>query len=630
MRHSGSHPMRTGLANASGVLRERFTRTGRCLLGVSGFAFVLMSSVSAQVTERISISSTGTEGDGQTDLSMSVSSDGRYVAFCSIATNLVPGGASGGGDIYVRDRVMGTTEVVSLSSSGTLGNGGAIDPSLTPDGRYVAFESGSNLVPSDINNTNDIYLRDRSSGTTELISIAAGGGSANGSSTHPAISADGRYVAFVSYASNLVAGDTNVAIDVFVRDRLTSTTERVDVDSSGNEGFGGEGIDLPISISADGRYVGFTSFFANLVPGDTNAHGDAFVHDRSTGVTERISLDSSGVQGDKNSGTCGVVLSSDGRYAAFTSLATNLVTGDTNGTYDVFVRDRLTATTERIDLGPGGVEADGGGGHDSISMSADGRFVTFDSSSGTLIPGGFGGFTEVYLRDRLAGTTEIVSVDSNGVPAWTSASVSYNAVSNDGRFVAFQSTASTLVPNDTNGVPDDFVHDRNASGSTSFCDAGLGGVIACPCANQPSGPGRGCDNSSATGGALLAASGIAYLSMDSLAFTTSGEKPTATSILMQGTTLAANGLVFGQGVRCVGGTLKRLYTKTAASGSITAPNSGAGDPTVSARSTALGDAISSGQSRFYLVYYRDPIVLGGCPSASSFNATQTVRVIWGL
>jgi hypothetical protein len=148
--------------------------------------------------------------------------------------------------------------------------------------------------------------------------------------------------------------------------------------------------------------------------------------------------------------------------------------------------------------------------------------------------------------------------------------------------------------------------------------------------NPPGALGRGCDNSSATGGAALAASGITNLSMDTLVFTTSGEKPTATSIVMQGDAFVASGVVFGQGVRCVGGSLKRLYTKTASAGSITAPDFGVGDPTVSSRSAALGDVSSAGQSRWYLVYYRDPIVLGGCSASSTFNATQTARIDWSL
>jgi hypothetical protein len=185
-----------------------------------------------------------------------------------------------------------------------------------------------------------------------------------------------------------------------------------------------------------------------------------------------------------------------------------------------------------------------------------------------------------------------------------------------------------LISGDTNGETDVFLHDRDATGFASLCSPGSAGVIACPCGNAPGGPNQGCDNSAATGGASLLATGISYLTMDSLVFTTSGENPTATSIVLQGNALAASGVVYGQGVRCVDGTLKRLFVKTAVGGSITAPDFGAGDPAVSARSAAKGDVIQPGQSRWYLVYYRDPVVLGGCPATSTFNATQTGQVTW--
>jgi hypothetical protein len=158
------------------------------------------------------------------------------------------------------------------------------------------------------------------------------------------------------------------------------------------------------------------------------------------------------------------------------------------------------------------------------------------------------------------------------------------------------------------------------------CEPGAGGVSACPCANPASGLGRGCDNSSATGGAVLAASGTASLANDTLVFTTSGETPSALSLVLQGDALNASGAVFGQGVRCVSGALKRLYVKTASGGSITAP--GAGDPSVHARSAALGDTITQGSQRYYGVYYRDPVVLGGCPATSTFNITQQLDVLW--
>ena len=163
------------------------------------------------------------------------------------------------------------------------------------------------------------------------------------------------------------------------------------------------------------------------------------------------------------------------------------------------------------------------------------------------------------------------------------------------------------------------------SPGTSVCEPGSGSTLACPCANAPSGAGLGCDNSSLTGGAALAATGIARLAYDSVVFTTSGERPTATSVVLQGDVLGS-GVVFGQGVRCVGGVLKRLYVKTASGGSIQAP--AATDAHVHARAAALGDAIAPGTHRYYGVYYRDPVVLGGCAATSTFNITQQLDLVW--
>jgi Tol biopolymer transport system component len=446
-----------------------------------------------------------------------------------------------------------------------------------------------------------------------------GGAQGNNYSGSPSISADGRYVAFRSEATNLVAGDTNNTADVFVRDRLAGTTERVSLSTAGVQGNNFSGYP---SISADGRIVAFASVATNLVSGDTNQSYDIFVRDRLSGTTERVSVATGGAQGN-NSSTYPAI-SADGNWVVFTSVASNLVAGDTNGASDVFVRDLVSATTERASVATGGAEGNGASGGPVIS--ADGRYVAFLSTATNLVSGDTNGFMDIFVRDRSSGTTERVSVATGGAQENSDSFDSW--ISADGRYVAFESAASNLVAGDTNGARDVFVRDRAAAGSTGLCDPGVDGVIACPCSNPPSGPGRGCDNSSGTGGASLAASGIAYLSMDSLVFTTSGEKPTATSVLLQGTSLAANGVVYGQGVRCVGGSLKRLFVKHAVAGSITAPDLGGGDPTVSARSASLGDVIQPGQNRWYLVYYRDPTVLGGCPATSTFDATQTGQATW--
>jgi Tol biopolymer transport system component len=587
-----------------------------------------------EITQRVSVDS----GEAQqlsasTFAFPSISADGRYVAFLSNAANLVPGDTNGFDDVFVRDRVAGTTERVSVDSAGTQGNnasgdyGSGFAISISSDGRYVAFASyASNLVPLDSNGNWDVFVHDRQSGTTERVSVATGGtqGSGDaqsvGQNVSVSISADGRYVAFASEAPDLVPGDTFNSLDIFVHDRQSGITERVNLAWNGTTG----GPAYIPSISADGRYVAFLTL-SNLTVGDTNGAYDVFVRDRQSGTTERVSVDSSGVQGNMDSGRYGLKISADGRYVAFSSSATNLVPGDMNGFEDIFLRDRQNGTTERVSVDSIGTQ--GGGISYSPSISADGRFVAFASDATNLVSGDTNGMGDVFVRNRESGTTERASVDSGGVQGnsdWSG----YPSISNDGRSVAFVSGANNLVSGDTNACRDVFVRDRNATGFTTLCDPGVGGVRTCPCSNPPSGPGRGCDNSAGTGGAILSASGVAYLSSDSLVFTTSGEKPTALSTVWQGPTSPAAGIVYGQGVRCVNGSLKRLYNKSAVAGSITAPNFGAGDPAVSARSAAKGDVIQPGQVRYYFVSYRDPIVLGGCPSTSTQNATQTGVVAW--
>jgi Tol biopolymer transport system component len=586
--------------------------------GISLFVICTTSS-SAQVTQIVSVASSGAQANGDSYYS-SISADGRYVAFSSNATNLVPSDTNTASEVFVRERQLGLTERVSIDSAGAQANGASYYSSISADGRYVAFQSdATNLVPSDTNAASDIFVRDRQLGLTERVSIDSAGAQANGNSYYPSISADGRYVAFQSYATNLVPGDTNEASDVFVRDRLNGTTERASVAIDGTQGNYLSGHP---SISADGRYVAFTSLASNLVPGDTNNVFDVIVHDRMTGTTERVSVDSAGTQGNNDSGFYGLAISADGRYVAFQSVATNLVAGDTNVASDIFVRDRQLGLTERVSINSASVQ--GNSDSEYTAISGDGRYVAFQSFATNLVVGDTNASSDIFVRDRQLALTERVSIDSGG--AQGNSDSEYPSISSDGRFVAFQSLATNLVALDTNAASDVFARDRSASSFTSLCDPAVAGVIACPCSNSPSGLGHGCDNSSSTGGAALAASGIAYLSMDTLFFTTSGEKPTATSVVLQGTALAASGLVFGQGVRCIGGTLKRLYTKTAIGGSITAPD--AFDVPVSQQSAALGDRISPGQSRWYLVYYRDPIVLGGCAASSTFNATQTGRIDW--
>ena len=359
-------------------------------------------------TERVSVSSGGAQGNDGTYGGSAISADGRYVTFRSDATNLVPGDTNEATDIFVRDRQTGTTRRVSVSSGGAQGNAGSFIPALSADGRFVAFKSfATNLVPGDTNGMEDTFVHDRQTGTTRRVSVGAGGVQGNGHSLNPAISADGRYVAFESDATNLVPGDTNEATDVFVRDRQTGTTRRVSVSSGGVQG---NNTSFSQALSADGRFVAFRSDATNLVPGDTNGMGDVFVRDRQTGTTRRVSVSSGGAQG--NNPSFSQAISAGGRFVVFGSDATNLVPGDTNHAEDVFVHDRRTGTTRRVSAGAGGVQ--GNGENSPSGISAGGRFVVFWSLATNLVPGDTNNVRDIFVRDRQTGTTRRVSVSSGG------------------------------------------------------------------------------------------------------------------------------------------------------------------------------------------------------------------------
>ena len=404
-------------------------------------------------TTRVSVDSAGVPGNAfSTD--PSISADGHHVAFTSRADNLVPGDTNLAQDVFVRDALTGSTSIVSVDSAGVQGddNSGLVPPSISADGRYVAFESwADNLVPGDTNGSADIFVRDTVANTTTRVSVDSAGVQGDVGSWNPSISGNGRYVAFESNAHNLVPGDTNKEADVFVRDTLAGTTTRVSVDSAGGEGNAWSG---GPSISADGRYVAFGSWADNLVPGDTNVWDDVFVRDTLAGTTTRVSVDSAGAEGDGSS--VGPSISTDGRYVAFGSSADNLVPGDTNGTNDVFVRDTVSGTTTRASVDSAGLQGDGdsGAGY-GPSISADGRYVAFMSDSTNLVSGDTNGTDDAFVRDTVANTTTRASVDSAGLQSNDYSEAP--SISGDGGCVAFTSWATNLVPGDTNDAADVFV-----------------------------------------------------------------------------------------------------------------------------------------------------------------------------
>ena len=403
-----------------------------------------------------SVSSTGEQGNGPSHRS-SVSANGRYVAFQSDASNLVPGDTNNASDIFVRDLLEGSTTRVSVDSDEMEANfeyfsDGSYYPSISADGRYVAYCSGANnLVAGDTNGAWDIFVRDTVAGTTTRVNVNSAGAQAIGVGTEsrePSISADGRYVAFASSAGNLVEGDTNGDYDVFVRDTVDGIITRVSVSNAGTEGNTGSGSSS--SISDDGRYVAFSSYASNLVPNDTNGSTDVFVRDLVAGTTTRVSLSSEEVQSFPY-WSSEPAISGDGRYVAFNSLAFNLVAGDSNYTYDIFVRDMVYGTTTRVSVDSAGVEANGSSFEPSISR--DGRYVAFHSQASNLVDNDTNDtyLFDIFVRDTVAGTTTRASLDAFGVEG---TSGGYNpSISGDGRYVAF-GTGSTLIPEDVNGFED--------------------------------------------------------------------------------------------------------------------------------------------------------------------------------
>ncbi len=367
-------------------------------------------------TRVVSVASDGTPGNARSMLA-AISGDGRFVSFSSDASNLVPDDRNLEMDIFVHDLVMGRTERVSVSSTGEEGRyGGSLlskiegDPyksSLSWDGRYVAFESHfSNIVPGDtgncvnsagVYNCRDVLVHDRLTRETTRVSVSSSGVQGDGSSNNPWISGDGRYVTFRSSASTFADNDADVCAadsalpstnygngcpDIFLHDRLEHTTTLVSASYRGGPADGDSGArNGGTGISADGRFIAYSSVASNLVPGDTNGGSDVFVYDRSTRRNTRVSVTSSGQQqqGTDPFYTTASTISSDGRYVAFESTATNLVPGDTNEYSDVFVHDRVTGTTIRVSVSSAGVQGDLGSG--SPAIAADGRTAVFRSEA---------------------------------------------------------------------------------------------------------------------------------------------------------------------------------------------------------------------------------------------------------
>jgi hypothetical protein len=418
-----------------------------------------------QIEKTISVNADGQMGDNESRLAR-IALGGRYVVFQSFATNLIPGGtAPGVAHVYVYDMVLDTIDLVSKSFDDGQGNANSFAPYISADGRYVVFYSGaSNLVPDDTNGVADVFVRDLQENITHRVSVASDGTQGNASSsqagTYPNISVDGRYITFYSNASNLVSDDTNGVGDIFVHDLEEGTTRRVSVASDGTQG---DAISFGSGISSSGNYVSFSSNASNLVPGDTNGVTDIFVHDLEEGTTRRVSVASDGTQGDAISGDIFAIpmFSPDERHVIFSSQASNLVPDDTNGIADIFVHDLVSGETQRVSLGFDGSEV-------FVSPSFFTHGFILDNADYVLFNVIAPDFT--IVDGPTSDFREIVVRDMNRQKNHLllledrterpNQSLQYPSTTLDGRFMSLHSSATNLIEGDFNGFLQVFIARR--------------------------------------------------------------------------------------------------------------------------------------------------------------------------
>ena len=457
-------------------------------------------SAMASRTELISKSSSGEIGNSDS-FNPAVSGTGQFVVFESKSSNLVEDDTNGHLDIFYHNRNTGVTKLVSVSSSGIQSNGDSFHAVISADGSTVAYMSrASDLVAGDNDGFADIFVYEMASKQTSRITFSTGE-EANGNSDHPAISEDGRYIVYQSAASNLVPDDTNEHTDIFRYDRQTGKTVRASLDFQNKEIM--DSSSTSASISATGRYVAFQSTAPFITPCDNNSRSDVFRRDMTAGTITKVSVGTYGCEA--NSHSYHPSLSGDGRYVAFYSSASNLLLWsdqeDTNDSNDVFVHDTLLLETERVSVSSSGTEGDGNSGGYGGSISSDGRYVAFYSEATNLVDGDGNNKYDIYAHDR---NTKKTSRESVG-HYWEQAdeAAEHSTISANGRYIAFDSTASTLVPGDDNDRRDIFLRDYLWSGplvtaiSPSSGDFHGGTVLIITGENFQAGTKVTIDNSSA-------------------------------------------------------------------------------------------------------------------------------------
>jgi Ca2+-binding RTX toxin-like protein len=388
-----------------------------------------------------------------------LSNNGRYAVFESYANNLVVGDTNGVEDVFLKDLQTGAVQRISTSTDGQEGNDGSYWANISEDGRYVLFQSNaSNLVVGDTNGVTDLFLKDMQTGTLQRISTAADGAESNDSVSDASISADCRYIVFSSWASNLVANDTNNSCDVFIKDLQTGEIQRISTSTAGGQGDGDSARKNPPIFSQDGRYVIFSSDAGNLVAGDTNGMTDVYRKDLQTGNIQLVSASASGVIGDADSGShYSVSASADGRFIAFESEATNLVPGGANidpwgsQMVDLYLKDMRTGAIRCVSTDENGVR--GNGWSEAPALSADGRYLVFKSDATNLMPYDINRNCDMYIKDLQTGVVQSLSVNSKSMQG--SGALGIPSITVDGHSIVFESAAA-LTSGDLNTVSDVF------------------------------------------------------------------------------------------------------------------------------------------------------------------------------
>lgn len=398
---------------------------------------------------RVSTSATGEQTNDISELP-SWSPDGTRLAFTSHASNLVPGDTNDAKDVFVKDLATGAVQRISTDPTGAQGNHDSYTPVWSPDGRSIAFGSfASNFVAGDTNALGDIFVKNLVNGAIQRISTDSLGREGNQPSGEQTWSPDGSKIAFTSQASNFAAGDVNGQSDVFVKNLSDGALRHVSTDAAG---VPANGYSAGPAWAPDGQRIGFRSYGNNLVPGDTNISVDLYVKTLLGGAVARVSTDSS--NGQVNGESSGLAWSPSGTQIAFISKASDLVPGDTNKKDDVFIKDLTSGAVTRLSTDASGTESNDWAG--APGWSPDGKRIAFNSAASNLVPGDSNGFGDIFVKALADGSIERISTNASGGQS-DGYSLSVFNWSPDGTRIAFTSEATNLVPGDTNGIQDVFI-----------------------------------------------------------------------------------------------------------------------------------------------------------------------------